>query len=262
MSTDLLHKELTYYLRGVAFRIHAELKGGHQEEFYQTAFVWALDKDGIDFQSQPTYYVEYNGKQVGKYRPDLIINPDKVLIDYKSQPRITHLHKAQMISYLAVTQIQLGMIMNFGTSSMQFDRLPNFLCSRAPFEWTSQIIDGPFPDLRNTIIRSLHKVHHTLGSGFLSQVYRRATRIELSEQLVNFEYMRSLPLSFDGNEIADIETRLFWIDNRILLATFALKKVNPNITEKLRWAMKATNCQIGILANFYPQKLDIRVIEQ
>lgn len=262
MTIDLLHKELTYRLRGIAFRIHSELRAGHAEEFYETAFLWALDKEGLSFQKQPPYTVEYNGKQVGKYKPDLVVEAPKVLIDHKARPSITGLHKAQVLSYLAVTGIDLGIVMNFGTRSMQIERLPNYLADREPFAWVPQTTAHLYPDLSNAVLRSLYKVHYTLGAGFLSQVYRRATRIELSEQRVNFEYIRSLPLSFEGNTIADLETRLFCIDNRILLATFAEKMVTTKATEKMRWAMKVTGCEIGILANFYPQKLDVRVLKR
>lgn len=262
MSSKLLHEELTYYLRGVAFRVHSELKGGHEEAMYEKAYIWALDKDGVAFRQQPVYTMEYEGHQVGTYRPDLVIDPDKLLIDFKSTPEIIGLHKAQMISYLTVTDIDLGLIMNFGASSMEFARLPKYTQDRSPFEWEPQLaIDGPYPELRDAIVRSLHKVHYGLGAGFLSQIYRRATYIELGLHGVSFERLTSLPLSFEGNTIAEIETNLFWIDQKILLATFALQAIPVNVTEKMRWAMKTTNSQVGILANFYPRKLEIRVLK-
>lgn len=262
MSGKLLHEELTYYLRGIAFRVHSELKGGHEEEMYEKAYVWALDRDGVAFRQQPVYKMEYEGHQVGVYRPDLVIVPDKLLIDFKSTPEIIGLHKAQMISYLAVTDIELGLIMNFGASSMEFVRLPNYTQARPPFEWKPQLItDGLYPELRNAIMRAIHKVHYGLGPGFLSQIYRRATYIELGRQGVSFERVKSLPLSFEGNTIAEIDTNLFWIDQKILLATFALQTIPVSVSEKMRWAMKTTNTQIGILANFYPSKLQIRVLK-
>lgn len=261
MPHKLLHEDLTYYLRGVAFLIHSELKSGHKEEFYEKAYIWVLDRDGVAFRQQPVYKMDYEGHQVGEYRPDLVIESNKLLIDFKSTPKIIALHKAQMLSYLAVTEIDLGLIMNFGSSSMQFERIPNFVRERDPFEWTPQpVTDGSYPELRNAIALAVYKVHYTLGAGFLSQVYRRATYIELGRQGVSFEYLTSLPLSFDGNTIAEVHTNLFWIDKKILLATFALQSIPAHVSEKMRWAMKVTDCQIGMLVNFYPSKLEIRVL--
>ena len=168
----LLHSDLTYYLRGLGFRIHKTLGGGHPEANYETAVAVGLETDRVPFLRQPTYTVQYRNQQVGEYRPDFTLADGAVQLDLKATPQIALLHKAQMLSYLAVTQAELGLIMNFGARSMQYDRLPNFLSSRqrtpvqrAPderlihFALTKQVLDA------------LYTVHFVLGPGFLHQVY-------------------------------------------------------------------------------------------
>lgn len=75
--TQLLYSDLTYYLRGVAFRIHNTLKGAHDERTFERTFeralIAALAADGISFQIQPKYWVWYKDHQVGEYRPDLTL---------------------------------------------------------------------------------------------------------------------------------------------------------------------------------------------
>jgi GxxExxY protein len=257
---QLLHSELTYYLRGLGFRIHNALHGGHEEKDYESAVVWSLVRDNIPFRQQPRYQVDYKGQQIGEYYPDLTV-ADKLLVDFKVAPSIEPLHKAQGIAYLAVTQLELALIMNFGAKSMQFERLPNFTKDRKREAWRVSLpSDILYPELTNQLLDVLHEVHFLVGPGFLSQIYRRATRIELALRQLPFDYLKQLPLTFEGNQIKLIETRLFYIEQRVLLATIALSSITPRHTEKMRWAMRQTNCKLGLIANFYPSRLECRFL--
>lgn len=260
---NLLHNELTYYLRGVGFQIHNALRGGHDEIDYENALVYALETDGVSFLRQPIYRIDYRDQQVGEYRPDLVLAEGKVIAELKAVASIEALHKAQGISYLAVTKAELALIMNFGNVAMQYERLPNFL--REHLRQNKEIrppVDLLYPELTKTILDALFIVHRTLGPGFLHQVYRRATRIELAQFGLNFSYLKELPLRYRGQIIAQKETRLFHIEHKIVLATIAVSLVSPGLTEKLRWAMGETGAQLGIVANFYPSQLALHFVRQ
>lgn len=255
------HGKLTYYLRGIGFRIHNALKGGHAEQIYEEAVVWILDKENIPYSRQPKFLVDYKKQQIGEYYPDLTFAGHKVIVDLKAAAQIEPLHKAQVLSYTAVSGAELGFIMNFGAASFQTERLPNFLQERKPIQWHQTLPTNIlYPKLTNHILGSLYTVHHALGPGFLSQLYRRATRIELADQLINFEYIKELPLIFENQHIATVPTRIFLIDERVMLVTIAVTTITQQQTEKLRWAMQATKTQLGIIANFYPSRLDIRFL--
>jgi len=259
--TQLLHKELTYYLRGLGFRIHKVLGGGHPEKYYETAVVAGLEADHIPFLHQHTYWITYRNQQVGQYRPDFTLADGAVQLDLKAAPQITSLHKAQLLSYLAVTSAELGFIMNFGASSMQYERLPNFLSSRqrSPVQ---RPLDPKLMDFELTkqVLDALYTVHFALGPGFWHRVYRRATRIELAQLGVPFAYLRELPLSYAGQVIGMRPTRLLLVDQTLLLATVALDQITATHTEKLRWAQRETGCRLAILANFAPAQLDVRFL--
>jgi len=259
--SGLIYAEFVYYLQGLGFRIHNALKGGHDEQAYEEAVVWLLAKDNVPFQRQPIYYVTYKGQQVGKYRPDLIAGEEPTLLELKATPEILPIHDAQALSYLAVTQLKLALIMNFGGAAMQYKRLPNFLDRRQPFRWqatpTTTLL---YPELTNTLLATLHEVHYTLGPGFLHSVYRRATYIELGHQGVQFQYIKELPLRFEDHLLGLKPTRLFWIEQKLLLAAFALQEITSLHLEKLRWAMQEMECRLGLIANFYPSKLEIRIV--
>lgn len=259
--TDFSHGDLTYYLRGIGFRIHNALKTGHEEDVYEQAMVWALARDKVPFRQQVQYRIDYKGKQVGEYYPDLVLADGKVIVDFKATPEITSQHKAQVLSYLAVTHAELGLIMNFGGASLQTERLPNFLHKRKPLTWRAEApVDNSYPHLTNQVLETLHIVHHELGPGFLSQIYRRATRIELALQRLNFIYLKELPLFFEGHHLTTVKTRLFLIENTMLLATFAALGITVQHTDRMHWAMQATKAKLGLIANFYPSRLEMRVL--
>lgn len=263
--TELLHADLTYKLRGIAFHIHNELRGGHAESVYETALAYGLEVAAIPFQRQPVYHIAYRDRQVGTYRPDFVLRDGAVLVELKARPTIEPLHKAQTISYLAVTQAGLGLIMNFGASSMQFERLPNFLGQRQVEEnlaLAPASDDLLYPELSRHILNALFQVHRTLGAGFLHQVYRRATRIELAHCGIGCVYLKQLPLSYNKHPIAMQPTRLFHIENKILLATVALKTITATETERLRWAMDVTESSLGLIANFHSARLELRFLRK
>lgn len=258
--THLLHGELTYYLRGLGFRIHKKLGGGHPESNYEAAMVAGLEADHMAFRHQPTYYVYYRNQQVGAYRPDFTLADGALQLDLKATPLILPLHKAQLLSYLAVTQAELGLIMNFGAGSMQYDRLPNFLAGRARVAVPTIMPNKHLLhfDLTRHVLDTLYAVHSALGPGFLHQIYRRATYIELAQQGVAFTYLKELPVYYGGQVIDRRPTRLFVVEQKLLVATVALAQITPKHTEKLRWAQREMGCPLGLIANFYPSALDLR----
>ncbi len=263
MATELLHRELTYYLRGLGFQIHTALGGGHAERDYENALAYALESDSVPFLRQPVFTVNYRGREVGVYRPDFVMADGKLLLELKATPRIEPLAKGQTLSYLGVTGAELGLIMNFGGSSMQFERLPNFLTSRErrykPAPPSGELL---YPELSAAVLDALFEVYDYLGPGFLHQVYRRSAQIELLERGITVEYLKELPLRFRGSVLSTKSTHLFHIDDKLLLAVVAMKGVLSTDTERLRWAMRTVGARLGLIANFYPSSLDVRFFRQ
>lgn len=257
--TELLHADLTYKLRGIAYRIHNHLHGGHAERVYEEALAIALEAAAVPFRRQPVYCIEYSGKQVGEYRPDFALQDGKVLAELKATPEITALHKAQAISYLAVTGADLALIMNFGGASMAVERVPNFVRERQINAYSPQVLASSevlFPALSLRVLDALGHVHRVVGPGFLHQVYRRATRIEFTRRQIEHVYIRELPIRYDGHLIQMQPTRLLHVDNKLLVAIVALREITATETERLKWAMNMTQSRLGLIANFHGTRLE------
>lgn len=261
--TKLIHEELTYELRGVFFNVHNELGPNLPEKFYQDAVVIGLEDKNIDYQTEKLFEVTYRGVQVGRYFVDVWIEQGKALLEIKVAAIIEPIHEAQAISYLKVTDADLAIVANFGQGSFADKRLPNFLRNKVvSFDWKPQPPGQTalFPELTNELLEALHRVHFELGPGFLHQVYRRATMVELKDRGIGFEYIKEMPIFFRGHHLGDQEVRLICVDGLVLLATVAVREVNEAMKMQLKARMRHLDLRLGILANFHREKLEIVMI--
>jgi GxxExxY protein len=260
---EIVHKELSYQVRGVLFDVYNQLGPNLPEQFYQSAVAIGLEGQGIVCETEKLFEVRYQGVQVGRYYVDVWLEQGKLLLELKVQPHILPLHRAQALSYLKVTDADLAVVVNFGEGSLVDERLPNYFRDKQPiFAWQNQYInlDTPNPELTNTLLQALYRVHFELGPGFLHQIYRRATMIELRHQGIGYEYLKKLPVYYGETHLGDQDVRLIKVDKEILLATVAVKKVDEQMKTELRSRLKQLQMPFSILANFNGQELDITIV--
>ncbi len=261
--TQLLYADLTYAIRGVLMQVHTALGPGLPEVFYDEAASIGFQEAGIACERQKSFYVYYEDVQVGHYIPDATFECDKILLDYKVENEITSLHKAQVISYVKVTDADLGLVANFGAASLQVERLPNFLRDKRPqFEWQPRPCpdDALYPDLTARLFRCLHKVHFTLGPGFFHRVYRRATMVELEHSELSCRYVKELPVYFHDHHLGSVPCRLIIVEDKIAIAAFALCEVGEAERMALHARLRQLDLQLGLLANFHDTRLDIQPV--
>ncbi len=253
----LIHPELSYEVRAVLLDVYNQLGPMHKEEHYSAAIAIGLDKRQIACETQKTFEVHYEGERVGLYQLDTWVDGGKILLEIKVVPRIAPLHQAQALSYLKVSNADLAIVVNYGGASLEDKRLPNFLRDQHPeFVWQPQAAPGGllYPELTNAILRACHRVHFVLGSGFLHQVYRRATMIELRRGGLGFNYLKQLPVEYAGQLVGYQDARLILVENKVLLAAFALNAVDETLIAQLRARMRRLNINLGLLANFHGAK--------
>lgn len=254
----LIHEELTYKIRGVLFDVYNQLGPNLPERFYQAAIAIGLEAKGISCQTEKQFEVMYRGIEVGRYFVDIWINEGPILLELKVSSNIFPIHKAQIINYLKVTDADLALLVNFGEDSLIIERYPNFTRDKqVEFEWKKRPLspNALFPQLTNEILQALHRVHFTLCPGFLHQVYRRATMIELREQGISYQYIKTTPIFYQNHHLGDHETRLINIEDKILLATVAVRELDQTLKNQLHAHLKHHNIPLGILSNFNTPKL-------
>ena len=256
----LIHPELSYRVRGVLLNVHNALGPGLKEEYYRDAIVLDMEEHGIACEAEKVFEVYYRDERVGLYIVDVWIEDGEILLELKVAPTIEPVHKAQAISYLKVTDADLAIVVNYGAASLDDERLPNFLRGKQPeFVWQPRpVAQGLlYPKLVNDIQCACHRVHFTLGPGFLHQVYRRATMIELRYSKLDYDYLKRLTVEYRGHLLGYQDVRLIVVEEKVLLATFALRETEEAMAEQLKAHLRRLDLKLGLLANFYGTRLTI-----
>lgn len=115
-------KEETHAVIGCAFDVLNELGHGLNEKLYENSIVVEFKRRNIAFDQQRVFEVLYKSEHVGEFRPDLIAF-GKVVVDVKTIDRITDHERGQMLNYLRITKLPVGLILNFKHAKLEFERI-------------------------------------------------------------------------------------------------------------------------------------------
>lgn len=111
----MIEEELTGRIIKIFYKIYNELGYGFLESVYQNAFLVELANEKLPVESEKRILVYYFGRPVGTFAADLIV-ADKVIIELKSKETLHSAHEAQLVNYLRATDIEVGLLFNFGKS--------------------------------------------------------------------------------------------------------------------------------------------------
>jgi GxxExxY protein len=117
----LKHKELTYKIIGVYFDVYNELGHGFLESVYQRSLGSALETEGLKVSNYVKIPVWFRGKCVGQFEGDMLVE-DAVLLELKVARCLDRSHIAQLLNYLRATEMEVGILLNFGLKP-EFKRL-------------------------------------------------------------------------------------------------------------------------------------------
>lgn len=107
------HQELTEQIIGVFYEVYNELGQGFLEKIYEEAMARVLKARGFQVQQQASIPAWFRGETIGVYDADLVIN-SVVLVELKACKAIDPSHEAQLLHYLRSTEIEIGLLLNFG----------------------------------------------------------------------------------------------------------------------------------------------------
>ncbi len=119
---NLLLKVEVFQVVGAAMEVLNELGHGLHEKPYENALAVEFGLRNILFRQQPNYDVLYKGHKVGLFVPDLIAH-DAVVVDAKVIDKITDIERGQMLNYLRITKLRVGVILNFKNPKLEWERL-------------------------------------------------------------------------------------------------------------------------------------------
>lgn len=113
---NLLHSDTTGEIIKAFYKVYNTLGYGFLEKVYENAIAFELEDKGLFVQTQLPIKVFYNGRQAGEYFADLVVE-NKVIVEIKTAAIIDKTHEAQLLNYLKATEMEVGLILNFGQTA-------------------------------------------------------------------------------------------------------------------------------------------------
>ncbi len=121
-ESKLLLKAETETVIGFVFEVLNEVGHGLNEKIYENALTVLFKLNSIAFEQQRRFSVSFRGVEVGEFIPDLIVF-GSVIVDAKVIDRITDHERSQMLNYLRITKLRVGLILNFKNARLEFERV-------------------------------------------------------------------------------------------------------------------------------------------
>jgi len=118
MEPDPRLNRITNAIIGAAIEVHRALGPGHLESAYEEGMAIEMRLRGIPFQRQVDIELMYKGQKVGRSRIDFIVE-EAVVLDLKAVEQLVSVHSSQIIAYLAMTKLPLGLLINFNVPALR-----------------------------------------------------------------------------------------------------------------------------------------------
>jgi GxxExxY protein len=115
------HAELTRPIIGAAMEVHRVLGCGFLESVYESALCVEFDLQKIPYQRQKCFDILYKGRPAKSFMCDLVVY-DTIIVELKAIQAITAIEEAQLLNYLKVTNLHVGLVLNFGAKSLEVKR--------------------------------------------------------------------------------------------------------------------------------------------
>jgi GxxExxY protein len=116
MNTDLTnikHQEITDKVIKIFYKVYGQLGYGFLEKVYENAMMIELKKEGLPATAQSPIKVSYEGEVVGEYFADILVD-NKVIVEIKGAKGLASENEAQLLNYLKATDVEVGLLLNFG----------------------------------------------------------------------------------------------------------------------------------------------------
>ena len=118
----ILYRELSFKIIGCALDVHKALGPGFPEAVYERALELELRKKELAYERQKVFRVTYDGKPVGDFRADFVVD-GKVILELKAVSEMPSVFERQLHSYLQVSKLRLGILVNFGKGKLESKRI-------------------------------------------------------------------------------------------------------------------------------------------
>lgn len=250
--THLIHQELTGSIIGAYYEVYNHTSRTYPEYIYERAMQEELRRRALSASRQDQYQITYKDKLIGLQRLDLFVVRE-IAVELKVAERLTKLHKAQTVSYLKTVDKPIGLLLNFGGSQPEFNRL-YFNPAKKPGDSTTPPSDlSPdwlYPELCYQIVGGLYEVHATLGAGYVHRIYAKACYHELQLRGLEVKANKRLQVAYKDVIVGDIAFKHIQVENKVMVFPVAISAMQDINRENLKQWLRLSGFQLGIVANF------------
>lgn len=124
MQEPLKYEDITRKIIGCAMQVHTIMGNGFQEVIYQRALEIEMSLQGLSFEREKDMSIYYKDIVIGGRRVDFFVE-EKIMVELKSIIQLEDVHLAQAINYLEAYNMEIGLLLNFGSTSLTYKRLLN-----------------------------------------------------------------------------------------------------------------------------------------
>lgn len=117
-------EDLTHKIIGCAMRVHSVLGSGFQEVIYQRAMTIEMEKQGLSFAREMEMEIYYDNISIGTRRVDFFVE-NIIMVELKAISKLEDIHLAQAMNYCQAYELPIGLLINFGSKSLEFKRVYN-----------------------------------------------------------------------------------------------------------------------------------------
>ncbi len=118
------YEDITHKIIGAAMKVHSVLGNGFQEVIYQRALAIEMEKHALGFKREMEMAIYYDGIDIGTRRVDFFVE-DQVMVELKALIKLEDVHLAQAMNYCQAYGLPIGLLINFGSKSLEFKRVYN-----------------------------------------------------------------------------------------------------------------------------------------
>ena len=132
LDGPLLHGELTHRVLACAYEVHTRLGPGLLESVYRTCLVRELNLNSLHAETEVPVGIEYRGSTLDAgFRADVVVE-GRLLLELKAVERLMPIHEAQILTYLRLSKIQVGLLLNFNVTSLK-NGIRRLVCQKAQY---------------------------------------------------------------------------------------------------------------------------------
>ncbi len=122
VKEEYKYSEITEKIIGCAMRVHSALGNGFQEVIYQRALAIELEKYDVSYVRELPMSIFYDAILIGTRRADFLVD-EKIIVELKAVTQLEKVHLAQVLNYLEAYKLEIGLLINFGNTRLEFRRL-------------------------------------------------------------------------------------------------------------------------------------------